>query len=463
MSKSPVYIGAGSSELAVISALNIIDNANDISLKLQTVEEWVSLTDGTTVFDFVDNVQTTEYSAKEYAQGTAATGGTAKQWALGGGSHVEATAVTGSSYSAKKYATDSAASATAAAASYDSFDDRYLGVKSSDPTLDNDSNALVDGALYFNTTTNAMMVYDLGGTAWVRTTPTSSDQTSINSAVANATNINKVAAIDANVTKVADIDSNVTTVAGIDSNVTTVAGISANTTTVAGISGNVTTVAGIASNVTAVAGDLGTADVVVDMNVLATADVVTDMNVLGTADVVTDMNVLGTADVVTDMNVLGTADVVTDMNTLGTADVVSDMNTLGTADVVNDMNVLGTSGNVTNMNTLSGISANITTVAGISANVTTVAGVSGNVTTVAGSIADVNRYAAEYQIDDFSPSAPSTDGSGASLSDGDLAYDTTANRLKVYESSSFVSIGLTLVETQAEASNAAVAMSIALG
>jgi len=255
MSKSPVYIGAGSSELAVISALNIIDNANDISLKLQTVEEWVTLTDGTTVFDFVDNVQTTEYSAKEYAQGTAATGGTAKQWALGGGSHVEATAVTGSSYSAKKYATDSAASATAAAASYDSFDDRYLGVKSSDPTLDNDSNALVDGALYFNTTTNVMMVYDLGGTAWVRTTPTSSDQTSIDSAVANATNINKVAAIDANVTKVADIDSNVTTVAGIDSNVTTVAGISANTTTVAGISGNVTTVAGIASNVTAVAGD----------------------------------------------------------------------------------------------------------------------------------------------------------------------------------------------------------------
>jgi hypothetical protein len=127
------------------------------------------------------------------------------------------------------------------------------------------------------------------------------------------------------------------------------------------------------------------------------------------------------------------------------------------------MNTLGTSGNVTNMNTLAGIAANITTVAGISANVTTVAGVSANVTTVAASIADVNRYAAEYQIDDFSPSAPSTDGSGASLSDGDLAYDTTANQLKVYNGSSFDRIGLTLVETQTEASNAAVAMSIALG
>jgi len=117
MSKSPVYIGAGSSELAVLSALNIIDNANDISLQLQTVVEWVSLTDGTTVFDFVGNSQTTEYSAKEYAQGTAATGGTAKQWALGGGSHVEATEVITGEYSAKKYATNAATSATNAATS----------------------------------------------------------------------------------------------------------------------------------------------------------------------------------------------------------------------------------------------------------------------------------------------------------------------------------------------------------
>jgi hypothetical protein len=121
------------------------------------------------------------------------------------------------------------------------------------------------------------------------------------------------------------------------------------------------------------------------------------------------------------------------------------------------------SGIAANVTTVAGISANVTTVAGISANVTTVAGVHANVTTVAGSIADVNRYAAEYQIDDFSPSAPTTDGSGASLSDGDLAYDTTANQLKVYNGSSFDRIGLTLVETQTEANNASVAMSIALG
>jgi hypothetical protein len=52
-----------------------------------------------------------------------------------------------------------------ALAALDNFDDRYLGQKSTAPTLDNDGNALVTGALYFNTTTNVMNVYD--GTQWL--------------------------------------------------------------------------------------------------------------------------------------------------------------------------------------------------------------------------------------------------------------------------------------------------------
>ena len=61
--------------------------------------------------------------------------------------------------------TAAAASAASAAASYDSFDDRYLGAKASDPTLDNDGNALITGALYFNTTAGEMRVYS--GSAWI--------------------------------------------------------------------------------------------------------------------------------------------------------------------------------------------------------------------------------------------------------------------------------------------------------
>ena len=221
-----------------------------------------------------------EYSAKEYSQGTTVATGSAKQWALGGGSFVEGTAVAGGVYSAKRYAslaaadlvltnadvvsaeadkvqtgldriataadkvatnadvvltnadvilaeadkvqtgldrvataadkvatnadvvlthadelltradtvltaadvvstaasasaaatseTNAATSAANAATSYDSFDDRYLGSKSSNPSVDNDGNALVTGALFYNSSTSTMMVYS--GSEWIAAT-----------------------------------------------------------------------------------------------------------------------------------------------------------------------------------------------------------------------------------------------------------------------------------------------------
>jgi hypothetical protein len=63
-------------------------------------------------------------------------------------------------------ATAAASSATAAAASYDSFDDRYLGAKSTPPTLDNDGNAILEGALYWNSVDNAMYAWDATGSTW---------------------------------------------------------------------------------------------------------------------------------------------------------------------------------------------------------------------------------------------------------------------------------------------------------
>jgi hypothetical protein len=188
-------------------------------------------------------------------------------------SATSATASANSATAAATSATNAATSETNAAASFDSFDDRYLGAKSSDPSVDNDGNALLTGALYFNSSDNVMKNYT--GSAWQTLKPTSSEQT----------NINTLAAADV----VADMAI------------------------------------------------LATADIVADMNTLGTADVVSDMNTLATADVVSDMNTLATADVVADMNTLGTADVVADMNTLGTADVVTDMNTLGTATNVTNM------------------------------------------------------------------------------------------------------------------------------
>jgi trimeric autotransporter adhesin len=74
-----------------------------------------------------------------------------------------------SASNAASSATASSNSATSAAASYDAFDDRYLGSKASDPVLDNDGNALLTGALYFNSTSDDMKVYT--GSTWKVTGP----------------------------------------------------------------------------------------------------------------------------------------------------------------------------------------------------------------------------------------------------------------------------------------------------
>jgi hypothetical protein len=58
-----------------------------------------------------------------------------------------------------------AASAAAAEAAYDSFDDRYLGAKATPPGVDNDGDALITGALFFDSTANLMKVYD--GSSWI--------------------------------------------------------------------------------------------------------------------------------------------------------------------------------------------------------------------------------------------------------------------------------------------------------
>jgi hypothetical protein len=68
-------------------------------------------------------------------------------------------------------AASAATSATSAATTYDDFDDRYLGSKSSAPTVDNDGNTLLVGAIYWNSVLNAMYVWS--GTAWVQIATTS--------------------------------------------------------------------------------------------------------------------------------------------------------------------------------------------------------------------------------------------------------------------------------------------------
>ena len=112
---------------------------------------------------------------------------------------------------------------TAAETALDSFDDRYLGAKSSNPTLDNDGNALIDGALYFNTTSNIMRVYDLGNTTWLDLNITGTNLTNVNTVAGAISNVNNVGGSIANVNTVASNINNVNTVAADIAKVVTVA------------------------------------------------------------------------------------------------------------------------------------------------------------------------------------------------------------------------------------------------
>ena len=227
-------------------------------------------------------------------------------------SATSATASASSASTASTQASNASTSATAAAASYDSFDDRYLGAKSSNPSTDNDGNALATGALYWNSSTDQMFSYT--GSAWVAIKPTSSEQTDISALAASAV--------------VADMALLATTDCIADMAMLATSDIISDMNT------------------------LATSDIVSDINTLATSDIVSDLNTLATSDIVTDINVLATSDIVSDLNTLATSDIVSDINTLATSDIVSDLNTLATSDIVSDLNTLATSDNVTNMNTV---------------------------------------------------------------------------------------------------------------
>ena len=76
-----------------------------------------------------------------------------------------AQAASASAISSAGYASSALAAKNAAETAYDNFDDRYLGSKSESPTVDNDGDSLVEGALYWNTTIKKLHVYD--GSSWV--------------------------------------------------------------------------------------------------------------------------------------------------------------------------------------------------------------------------------------------------------------------------------------------------------
>ena len=281
---------------------------------------------------------------------------------------------------------------TAAETALDSFDDRYLGAKSSNPTLDNDGNALIDGALYFNTTVNRMRVYDLGNTTWLEVTISGSDLTNTNTVAGAISNVNTVGGNISNVNAVASNATNINAVNSNSSNINTVAGAASNISTVSGSIANVNTVGGGIANVNTVASEINN-------NKLQT--VANNINAVVTA--ANDLN-----------------------------ETTSEIDTVAN----NIANVNNVGNNISNVNSVAGIASNVTAVAGNASNVNTVAGAITNVNNVGGSIANVNTVASNLSGVNSFAERYRTDNSGnnpsTSLNAGDLFYNQASGKLLVY-------------------------------
>jgi len=166
----------------------------------------------------------------------------------------------------------------AAEAALDNFDDRFLGAKASDPTLDNDGNALLDGALYFNTTDDVMKVYDLTNTTWRQIQLSTSDQANVNIVAADlsgSNNIGTVAGLNTEISNLSGLSSEITNLNNIRTDISGVNSIQAAVSAVNTNAGNINAVNSNSANINTVAGLnteiglLGTSGTVASINTVA--------------------------------------------------------------------------------------------------------------------------------------------------------------------------------------------------
>ena len=177
---------AGNSETnAATSATNASNSATSASASATTATTKASeaATSATNAATSETNAATSETNAASSATSAASSATTATTQAgiattQASNASTSATNAATSESNASTSATNAATSATAASnaqtaaetaqaaaeAAADNFDDTYLGAKASDPTVDNDGDALTSGDLYFNTTSNELKVYN--GSSW---------------------------------------------------------------------------------------------------------------------------------------------------------------------------------------------------------------------------------------------------------------------------------------------------------
>ncbi|AXH71556.1 tail fiber [Pelagibacter phage HTVC201P] len=303
-----------------------------------------------------------------------------------------------------------------------------------------------------------------------------------------------------NITTVAGISADVTTVAGISSNVTTVANDTTNIGTVATNMPSITTVATNINDVIKVADDLNEAiseveTVANDLNeatseIEVVANNIVNVNTVGTinADVTTVANNETDIQTLADLEdgtvttnglstlaglnteIQGVYNIRTNVTNVDTnsanvnlvAGQISPTNNVSAVSAVaTEIGTLGALGTeITNLNNIrtdiTGVnniapavtavnnnSANINTVAGLDTEITALgaSGTVASINTVASNLASVNNFGEVYRI---SATAPTT-----SLDNGDMWFDTTAGKLKIWNGSSFDLAGSSINGTSA--------------
>ena len=260
----------------------------------------------------------------------------------------------------------------------------------------------------------------------LNTIATSTNVTNIATVAGNNSNINTVAGNNSNISTVAGISSNVTTVAGITSNIATVAGISANITTVAGNNANITTLAGISSDVTSLANALASTTnytVTVASGTLYGGGTGNVFYLDGTGNPA--ITLIRGNTYIFDQSDSSNASHPIAFRTSADASYTTGVTSTGTP---------GSSGAKTTFVVPSDAPASLkyycTSHGNGMGNLITVD--TSNINVVASNIGEVNSFAQRYRVASSDPTS--------SLDEGDLVYNSTANALKYYNGSSWVTI-----------------------
>ena len=315
----------------------------------------------------------------------------------------------------------------------ENFADLYQ-ISTSAPTTRADGTALTVGDLWFDSSSNqVMMVYDgSSGDGFSPITPDQATIVAINSVsghvtfqedlglITNAVNTgsgnNSINTVGANIAAVntvaADLNettSEIDTVATNITNVNLVGNDIANVNAVAGNSTNINAVKNNSANINAAVANA--------TNINAAVSNASDISAVAG----NNTNITAVAGNETNINAV--------KNNAANINAVAGNNT----------NITAVANNATNINAVQGNTSNINAAVSNASNINSVVSNASNINTVAASIGDVNRYAAEYLIQSAQPSSPSA---------GDLWFNTGANTLNYYTGGAWVGIAPGIASVQ---------------